>query len=197
MTRRAGLDRAAVIQAAAALADSEGFEQLTLANLAARLGIRIPSLYNHVAGLDGLRRDLMVLGCRELTTRLAHATIGKAGDDALVALAQEYRAFAKAHPGLYAAVQRAPDFRDPEAQAAAGAVVEVAAAVLASYDLQGDAAIHAVRGLRSALHGFVALEVAGGFGLPLDLDESFHRLVQMLIYGLHQGQGSIEVRKGS
>ncbi len=154
--------------------------------------IRIPSLYNHIAGLDGLRRDLMVLGGREMTAQLARATIGKAGDDALLALAQAYRAYAKEHPGLYAAVQRAPDFRDPEAQAVGGAVVEVAVAVMASYGLQGDDAVHAVRGLRSALHGFVTLETAGGFGLPIDLDESYRRLIQMLMYWLRQGQGSHE-----
>ncbi|MGB8644293.1 MAG: TetR-like C-terminal domain-containing protein [Anaerolineae bacterium] len=44
--------------------------------------------------------------------------------------------------------------------------------------------MHAVRALRSVVHGFATLEVAGGFGLPLDCDESFRRLVQMLIKGL-------------
>ncbi len=187
------LDRAAVIQAAADLADAEGLEQVTLARLAEHLGIRTPSLYNHVDGLPGVRRALALLGVRELGARLARATIGKSADAAVAALAQAYRDFAHAHPGLYAASIRAPDPTDPEAQAAAQAVVEVVQAVLASYGLQGDASIHAVRGLRSALHGFVALEAAGGFGIPLDLDESFRRLVQMLIHGLHQEQGGADL----
>jgi AcrR family transcriptional regulator len=190
MLPKTRLDRAAVIQAAADLADEEGLEQLTLARLAAHLGIRTPSLYNHVAGLAGLRRDLALLGMRELAARLARATIAKAADEAVAALAQAYRAFAQEHPALYAASIRAPDPLDREAQLAAQEAVDVVVAVLASYGLQGEAAIHAVRGLRSALHGFVALEAAGGFGIPLDLDESFRRLVQMLIHGLHQGQQS-------
>ena len=49
--------------------------------------------------------------------------------------------------------------------------------------------LHAVRGLRSVVHGFASLEVAGGFGLPLDLDESFRRLVEMFIGGLQQEAG--------
>lgn len=186
MSLRAGLDRAAVIQAAADLADSEGWDHLTLATLAARLGIRTPSLYNHVAGLEGLRRDLAMLGYRQASDRLARATIGKARDDAVLALAHAYRAFAREHPGLYAAISRAPDPTDQEAQAAASQVVEIVVAVLAAYGLRGDDAIHVTRALRSALHGFVTLEAAGGFGLPLDLDESFRRLVQLFLQGLAQ-----------
>jgi hypothetical protein len=38
--------------------------------------------------------------------------------------------------------------------------------------------------VRSALHGFVTLEAVGGFGIPLDLDESFERMVAALARGL-------------
>ena len=57
-------------------------------------------------------------------------------------------------------------------------------AVLRGYELDGDDAIHAARIIRSALHGFVALQSAGGFGIPLDLDETFARLVAVLDVGL-------------
>ena len=35
-------------------------------------------------------------------------------------------------------------------------------------------------------HGFVALEALGGFGLPLDCDESCARLLAMFVAGLRQ-----------
>ncbi len=35
--------------------------------------------------------------------------------------------------------------------------------------------------MRSAVHGFVSLEIGGGFGLPLDLDHSFGLLVDSLV----------------
>ena len=35
--------------------------------------------------------------------------------------------------------------------------------------------------IRSTLHGFVSIELGGGFGLPLDLDISFALLVDSLI----------------
>jgi AcrR family transcriptional regulator len=188
---RARLDRAAVIQAAAALADEKGCEALTLADLAARLGVRTPSLYNHVAGLADVRRELGLLGGRALGAALGRAAIGKAKDEALLALAAAYRDFAKAHPGLYAAAQRAPDPADREAQAVAQEVVGIALAVLAPYRLRDEEALHTVRGLRSIVHGFVTLETAGGFGLPLDLDESFRRLLETFIGGLRQGRAQL------
>ena len=63
---------------------------------------------------------------------------------------------------------------------ASAAIVAICADVLVGYELRGDDAIDAIRALRSALHGFVMLETAGGFGLPVDVDRSFDRLVRGL-----------------
>ncbi|MGZ3638658.1 MAG: TetR family transcriptional regulator, partial [Ktedonobacterales bacterium] len=52
MSRRVGLDQEAVIQAAADLVDAEGLDALSLARLAEKLGVRTPSLYNHISSLD-------------------------------------------------------------------------------------------------------------------------------------------------
>jgi AcrR family transcriptional regulator len=178
---RAGLDAAGVVGAAAALADAEGLDRLTLARLADRLGIRPPSLYAHIGGLADLRRRLADRGARELGTALRSAAMGRARGEALVAIADAYRAYALAHPGSYAALQLAPEVRDSEA---ARELVEVVVAVLRGYGLDGDDAVHAVRVIRAALHGFVMLETGAGFGMPLDLDESYARLVATLDRGL-------------
>src|SRR6266567_4569941 len=105
VSHRVGLDQSTVVEAAAKLVDEEGIEQLTLGRLAERLGVRTPSLYNHIAGLPGLNHE---------------------------------------------------------------------------------DAIHAIRGLRSIVHGFISLEVAGGFGMPVDLDASFHWLIDAFVTGLEQ-----------
>ena len=125
--------------------------------------MRAPSLYAHVDGLDDLRRRLAARGARELAAELQAAAAGRAGGDALPAIADAYRAYALAHPGTYAALQRAPEPDDPAASAAAAALVDVVLAVLRGYGLEGDDAIHGVRIVRAALHGFVALEAGGGF----------------------------------
>jgi AcrR family transcriptional regulator len=181
---RAGLDTDAVVGAAARLADADGLEAVTLARLAAILGVRSPSLYAHVDGLADLRQRLATRGARDLAAELQQAVAGRSGSDALGALADAYRAYARAHPGTYAALQRAPARDDAEAAAAATAVVEVVLAVLRGYEVEGDDAIHATRIIRAALHGFVTLETGGGFGIPLDLNDSYARLVDVLDGGL-------------
>src|SRR5439155_17306234 len=94
------------------------------------------------------------------------------------------RAYVLEHPGVYAATVRAPAPDDLELQQASQAIIEVVLAVLEPYGLDEEAAIHAVRGLRSIVHGFATLELAGGFGLALDRDESFLRLLRAFIAGL-------------
>ena len=179
---RAGLDAGAVVTAAAALADEVGFRGLTLAALAARLGVRTPSLYAHVDGLPQLRALLAARGARELADALRSAAAGQAGIDALRAVADAYRAYARRHPGTYAAIQVPSE--EPELAAAATEIVELIAAVLRGYGLDGDDMIHAIRAVRSSLHGFVTLEHEGGFAMPQDTQESFDALVTLLDAGL-------------
>jgi AcrR family transcriptional regulator len=174
---RAGLSRDAVIGAAAAIADGEGLEAVTLARLGQQLGVKPPSLYKHIESLDDIRRGLALRGLTEANRRLQQATVGKARDEALVALARAYWRFARDHPGLYAASQRAPAPNEKELVAAGEAMLGTVLAVLAGYGVKGDDALHATRGFRAIIHGFVSLDAAGGFKLALDLDESLDRLL--------------------
>jgi AcrR family transcriptional regulator len=178
-----------VVAAAADLADGGGLDRLTLASVAQALGVKLPSLYKHVAGLDDLRRGIAVVALRELGTALAAAAVGRAGADALRALARTYRAYALARPGRYAASVRAPEPGDPEHEEAAETVARTVYAALAGYGLEGGAAIDGARILRSGLHGFVSLELAHGFGLPQDVDRSFERLLDALDAGLRSTAG--------
>ena len=117
---------------------------------------------------------------------MREAATGRSGADALRAVAAALRDYARSHPGTYLAAQRAPAADDPEALAAGSDAVNVLTAVLAGYGLTGDDTIHAARAVRSALHGFAVLEAGGGFGIKLDLDESFARMVDLLDRGLRQ-----------
>lgn len=187
MAKRVGINLDAVVRAAAKIADDNenGWDALTLTRLAKKLRVRPPSLYNHVGGLEGLRRELKLLAMRDLNAALSRATIGKSRDDAVRGLAAAYRAFVKHHPGTYAATMvSAPPKSDPALEAAAAQVVDTCLSVLSGYGLDRREALHAIRAVRSAVHGFVALEIAGGFGIPLDVDKSFDWLVSALLKGL-------------
>ncbi len=186
MSHRAGLDQASVVEAAVKLIDEEGIEQLSLGRLAERLGVRTPSLYNHVAGLPGLKHDLTLYCLHDLLDLILRSTVGKSRAEAIFALANAYRAYAREAPGRYALTVQAPDPGDQEVQALAQQLVDVVRAVLAPYRLSEEVAIHAIRGLRSIVHGFISLEVAGGFAMPVDLEASFHWLINLFIAGLSQ-----------
>lgn len=190
-----GLDVAAIVDAAAAIADADGLESLTLNAVAARVGVRAPSLYSHLDGLPALRRLLAIEAGRRLGTRFIRAAVGKQGPDAIRALASAYRGFAREHPGLYAATLTAPPAEDVDAARAAAEIVSVVVDVLAGIGLSGEQAIHAARTVRAALHGFVALEAAGGFGLALPVDESFALLVETLVDGLEARAGEKSARR--
>ena len=126
-----------------------------------------------------------------LGARLGHAALGKSGDEAVIALAQAFRAFVKEHSGLYALTVRSAGASEPPAEDLAAAedeVVAIVLAVLAGYGLTGHAAVHAARGLRAIVHGFATLEVGGGFGLPLEVDESFQWLVGVFVRALGSGR---------
>ena len=190
---RPGLTPDRVVAEAAALADERGAAALSLAGVAERLGVRVPSLYKHVGGLDDLHRRIALAGLRDLTEVLGAATVGRSGGDALRACAAAWRAYARAHPGRYAAVQRAPDRADAELAAAGDRLTRLVFAVLRGYGLDDEETVHATRAVRSALHGFVSLEAVGGFGLPQDVDASFDRLVDLLHAGLGSGRADVPV----
>ncbi|WP_435736792.1 WHG domain-containing protein [Cellulosimicrobium sp. PMB13] len=192
---RAGLSRDAVVRIALDLVDgggTTGFADLSLAKVAAQAGVATPSLYKHVASLAELRREVSVVCVEDLTRAMTDATVGLSGADAVVALAHAIRDVARARPGRYAASQVAPDPDDPSAAPLAEAAarsVQVVAAVLRGFDLPPDRTIDAIRSLRASVHGFVHLELGGGYRLPDDLDASFTTHVAMILTGLEHLRG--------
>jgi AcrR family transcriptional regulator len=181
---KVGLELTFILEAAAELANENGMQEVTLANLAKKLNIRPPSLYNHFDGLPGLRKKLAIYGIEKLYEHLSHSAIGVSGIAALISLSKAYIDFARNFPGLYEATLMAPDPEEVEVQQAGEKIVHLTVRVLQSFQLEGDLALHAVRGLRSLLHGFVSLEQKGGFKMALDLDESVEIVVKAFITGM-------------
>lgn len=186
---RVRLDKNAVVQAAVEILNAEGVQALTLNRLAEELKIKSPSLYNHVDGLTGLQQELAVLNAKLLADRLGAAAIGKSGAELFMESAQAFRNYVKEYPGLYMSTLRSSGtqpVQDPNLQREEERTLKVGVAIMASLGLQGEDAIHGLRAFRSMVHGFATLEVAGGFGLPQDCDESFRRLVSALVAGLQK-----------
>jgi AcrR family transcriptional regulator len=177
---RVGLTRDAVVTLALETIDELGVDGLSLAEIAGRAGVKVPSLYKHIASLEVLRSAAATEATHELARELRAAAVGVSRTAALDSLAHAYRGYALRHPGRYAATQRAPlpgEAREEAHAAAAAEVQQVVSATLRGYDIADDQLIDATRALRAALHGFCALENGGGFALPVSMSQSFARMI--------------------
>jgi AcrR family transcriptional regulator len=183
---RETLDPEKVIDEAAALADAEGLDNVTLTRIADRLGVRQPALYRHVDGYDDLMRSLGLRGRELLAERLSTAAQGVAGPDAVRALGHAWRSVVSDAPGLYAATDRYPCAGDAELENAVEEIVTIIARSLGGFDLDDAQRIHVARALRSAFHGFAHLESGDGHPHPHDLEETFSGLVDLLVAGIRQ-----------
>lgn len=187
MATRVGVDRPAVVRAAVAVLDAEGPTGLSMARLAAELGIRGPSLYAHVRSQAELRRELWLWLVDDLGERMRASVMGRSGQDALVALATALRDYGRAHPSRYLLTLQPPEPFDDEAVAARRRANSAFRAVIRSFGLEGPAAVHSGRALRAAVHGFVELETRNALALDGG-DESWHFLLMLLVNGLERAR---------
>jgi AcrR family transcriptional regulator len=181
MAQRRGVTLQEIVQTAAEMADREGLAGVTLSAVAERLQIRTPSLYNHVQGMDGLHNLLAINGLKALLAAVRRAKDGKTGQDGLLAAAEAYTAFAREHPGLYAAAMAAPNAEDPDYLQVSRELSEVLVEAVRECGIRGEEELHITRGLRSLLHGFAALEASGAFGMEIQVRDSLRYSVKRYI----------------
>jgi AcrR family transcriptional regulator len=188
---RVGLTTQDVATAAAGLADEIGYANLTMGLLADRLGVRSPSLYKHVDGLADLQHRVATLAMTELGEVIRDAVQGQAERDALAAMMTAVRAYVTAHPGRYAATVGAEvESPDDLLLRASTRVIDSIAAVLAGYGIGAGEMTHAIRAIRSTMHGFAMLEVSRGFQWDADPDESFGWMISFIDRGLREPHAS-------
>lgn len=181
---RAPLSPSLVVRTAAQLADRDGIGRLSLTRVAEKLEVSQPALYKHVRDAQDLLRLLALEARVQLLKRLRDATVGRSGDEAIVAVAHAWRGFVHEHPGLYSATDRHPLAGYEELEAATSDLVALIGRLVVGYGLAAEDVGHAAWSVRAALHGFVSLESEEGHPSAMDLDESFQRMVTLLCSGL-------------
>jgi AcrR family transcriptional regulator len=163
---RAGIHKQDVIaMAAELLAQRNNVDELPLRDIAERLGVRTQSLYAHVDGIDGLRRELALRGLTEMAAAMSEAAIGRSGAAAVDAIIRAWLSYAERKPGLYSAtVQPAGD--DVGLAEATAAAMRPLQLVLRSYGLDPHQVVHWHRLILATIHGFAALQRQGVLTLP-------------------------------
>lgn len=180
--RRQSLDRAAVVDAAIALVEQDGIGALGINRVARSLGIKPPSLYNHISGGADLAWYVARTGWHRMGVQLdASPIVGDPTVD-LAELCNVYRDFARSNPHLYEVMSTTPLRNDdPEYAPRMRASLALFSAQITALGATDDDAIHAMRALRSAMHGFIVLEIGGQFALDQTASDSWRWMVAAVI----------------
>lgn len=188
-----GLDRKTIIEAAANMADEQGASNVSIKAVAAKLGIKPPSLYKHFSGgLDELNTELMLYGYRILESDITKVAIGKAKDDAIIAICNAYRSFVAKHKGLFEVMQWYNMYQSEEHLQATKGIISVLFQVLDGYCLTEEQKVHSVRMLRGFMQGFSDIESHGGYGNPTPIDDTFNFAIKTILNGISDLQGETE-----
>ena len=134
--------------------------------IADRLGVRAPSLYEHISGKPALEAALISDGFQEWA-ELAEKALRKK-TNSLTAIGTAYRRFATKHPHLYRLMTERPLPRD---QLDAGVEERAARPVIEAAG--GD--LNIARALWSFAHGMVLNELNDRFPEDADVDAAWSR----------------------
>ena len=94
---RQGLNRENVIDAAIKLIEEKGYSNFSINELAKSLNVRPASLYNHIVNIDEIFSETAARANSMMIEAEEKASKGKIRDEALFAIADAYRDFARSH----------------------------------------------------------------------------------------------------
>ena len=181
---RIGLDKNAIIYRAAQLANDVGIENITLKMLADDLNIQPPSLYNHIRGLDDLKKELMIYGWFQMEEKIIEAAAGVSGYEALEVICRTFLEYATANPGVFNAMLWYNKFENDETNDATKRLFSVVFKVFSSLNISQEHSEHLMRTFRSFLEGFALLVNNNAFGNPISINDSFELSLKVLMAGI-------------
>jgi AcrR family transcriptional regulator len=188
------LDKAALVQAAAEVADRVGWSELTLSEVAREVDRHVTSLYAHVDGLDDLRREITLLSLEELSDAVWRATLGRVREEALREIALVLRQYCEAHPARAASIVLTKHGSDPEQVSRAQRLAEPIQATLRSFGLSEDQVFHAHRAFAASVWGFTQGE-SGELFPEGRVDESFDQILELFFLALSSGKWPTQPRR--
>lgn len=169
------------VELAHSLIEQDGYEAVSLSQLAAALGVKAPSLYKHFASKADLIRAVNELTMTRLIDALQTAASADP-DRPLLSLAGAYRQFALAHPRTYMLAHHSTDDVsriDPQLAELLALPLQAAFAKVVGQEKS----LEALRGLWALLHGFASLEIDGQFRRTGSLDDAFESAIRAYLTG--------------
>lgn len=182
-----GLNKERIIAEAVAIIEESGNSTVSLHELARRLEIKTPSLYNHIKNTKDLQHEVFKYAIDKFVANQNSATSGKHKDEAVKAFAEAYYEFAAQNKGLYRLIMSMPLDNDDTEKELAVPLLKTVMVLLSDYGLSDEAIAHWQRVLRAILHGFISQEDLGYFYYyqDIDLKKSQDIAIQCFLNGLH------------
>ena len=186
-----GLTKDLILAEAVACMESTGQPVVSLHEVARRLGVKTPSLYNHIKNTKELRYEIFQYAIGQFVAYQLSATANKRKDEAVRAFAEAYHTFATENKGLYRLIMSIPSEEDERAKEVAIPLLETVVEILTDYGLTEESVAHWQRVFRAILHGFISEEDLGYFYYykSIDLKKSRDIAVQCFLDGLHAELG--------
>lgn len=151
-----GLTKESIVKEAIKLIEQSGKPDICLHEISRQLGIKTPSLYNHIKNTADLENSVFEYAINALINELKQAMQGKEKSDALRSFAYAYIDFAIRNKGLYLAIMSIPKSNNQEAKEIALPLLKLVIDTLSSFNLTNKNLIHYQRIIRAILHGFIA-----------------------------------------
>lgn len=185
--RTKGLTKEVIVEQAIAYIQDTGQAVVSLHEVARRLGVKAPSLYNHIKNTKELQYEIVQYAIEQFVANQKAATQDKKGDEAIRAFAQAYYTFATENKGLYRMIMSIPSEEDDNAKELALPLLNTVVEILKDYGLSDESVAHWQRVFRAILHGFISQEDLGYFYYydSIDLKKSREIAVQCFLDGLH------------
>lgn len=137
-----GLSKERIVAEAVSCIETTGQPSVSLHELARRLGIKTPSLYNHIKNTKELQYEMFRYAIERFVDHQKEAIQGRERDEAVWAFAHAYYAFATENRGLYRLIMSIPSEEDDRAKELALPLLETVVEIFARYGMKEENIAH-------------------------------------------------------
>ena len=177
---RAGIEHQLIVDTAMEMIQKNGYHSLSLREVAAKIGIKPASIYNHVKGIDEIRLEVAKKVASDINHTIETAIQGLDREEAFKQAIKAYRDYALKNEELYKAMIRMPK-DDPHVTFKVGleSFQAIRELIFNEYQLDRVQRVTIMRALRSEIHGYVELQQLTFFNVDSDsIDMSYDLIVQ-------------------
>lgn len=188
-------DHDSIVRTARTLIERDGVEALSLAKVAAELGIKAPSLYRHIESKNSLLQAVIEQTYLALFQAYDEAldSSNESPTEKMLNMSRAQRSFAHENPNTY---MLAYTTQNPELTTNPEMLLERAILIQTILlEISGeDQSLSALRGSLALVHGFIMLELNGQFRRGGDLSSTFDEVLKAYLNGWKNTSSKQEAR---